>query len=127
MRTWHLLLLCSFGWSLAGCGGGGASQPSPPPVLVSLSVSSPSSILQANTTMQLQAVVNNSPNQGVTWTITTQGELGSISPQGLYSAPPNVDVTTDVQITATSVADDTKIRFFGRHCLRGPRNRRSPE
>jgi hypothetical protein len=108
MRTWHLLSLCSFGWSLVGCGGGVASQPSPPPMLVSVNVSSPSSILQANTTMQLQAVVNNSANQAVTWTITTQGELGSISPQGLYSAPPNVDVTTDVQITATSVADGTK-------------------
>ena len=108
MRTWYLLLLCSIGWSLAGCGGGGASQPSPPPALVSVSVSSPSSILQANTTMQLQAVVNNSSNQAVDWKVTTQGALGSISPQGLYSAPSNVDVTTDVQITATSVADDTK-------------------
>ena len=74
MRAWLLVSLCCFGCSLVGCGGGGASQPSPPPVPVSVNVSSPSSILQANTTVQLHAVVNNSLNQAVTWTITTQAD-----------------------------------------------------
>jgi hypothetical protein len=108
MRTWLLVSLGCFGCSLVGCGGGGDSQPSPPPMPVSVNVSSPSSILQANSTMQLQAVVKNSSNQAVTWTITTPGGLGSVSLQGVYSAPANVDATTDVQITATSAADNTK-------------------
>jgi hypothetical protein len=108
MRTWHLFLLYAGGFGLVGCGGGGSSSLQPHPEPVSLAVSSPRSILQANTTMQLQAVVNNSLNQAVAWTITTPGGLGSISQQGLYSAPSNVDTTTDVQITATSLADGTK-------------------
>jgi len=91
---------------VAACGGSGT--PTPAPVPISVSVSSASSIVQANTTVQLQAAVKNSSSQEVTWAITQPAGTGSITPMGLYSAPAIVDETMDVEITATSVADPTK-------------------
>jgi len=50
--------------------------------------------------------VTGSANTGVTWSLSPA--LGSISQNGLYTAPATVSAATAVTVTATSVADGTK-------------------
>lgn len=102
------IVLFSVFHTLAGCGGSSTSAPPPAPPAIVLSVSSASSIAEANTTVQLQATVMNSTNQSVTWTVPEPVGAGSVSASGLYSAPATIDQTTDVEITAISAADPTK-------------------
>ncbi len=72
---------------------------------VGVSVSPPTSTLGGGQTQQFTATVTNATNTAVTWTIAG---LGSISTQGLYSAPAIVPGESTVTVTATSVADATK-------------------
>ena len=76
-----------------------------PPVAVS--VTPANTTLTDNQTEQLTAIVANSFNQGVTWTLN-QGAAGTISAAGLYSAPSSIPVAQTVTITATSQEDSTK-------------------
>jgi sugar lactone lactonase YvrE len=63
-------------------------------------------------TQQFTASVTNATNTAVTWSLTGTGCSGSgcgtISPQGLYTAPAASGSPLTVTLTATSVADDTK-------------------
>jgi hypothetical protein len=52
------------------------------------------------------AAVTDSPNSSVTWKIAPQ--VGSISSNGLYTAPAVVTAQQAVTVTATSVFDATK-------------------
>jgi alpha-L-arabinofuranosidase len=54
-------------------------------------------------TQQFSAVVQNSSNQGVNWSISPN--VGSITTAGLYTAPGQVTVQQNVTVTATSQAD----------------------
>jgi hypothetical protein len=56
------------------------------------------------TQKQFAAIVNNSPNQNVTWTVTG----GSANGTGLYTSPAVVPNPATVTVTATAVADATK-------------------
>jgi hypothetical protein len=64
------------------------------------------------TTQQFTASVTNAINTAVTWSVSGTGctgsGCGSISPQGLYTAPSATGGPLTVTVTATSVADDTK-------------------
>ena len=115
---WTGLLPLEAALLVAACGGGGT--PPPAPVPISVSVSSATSIVQANATVQLQAAVKNSSNQEVTWAVTQPVGTGSITPTGLYYAPAIVDETTDVEITAKSVADPTKSASLKITAFAGP-------
>jgi len=68
---------------------------------VSVTVTPSSANLQVSTTKQFSATVNNSTNQGVTWTASA----GIISAAGLYTAPASVPSPPTVTIQATSQAD----------------------
>ena len=58
-----------------------------------------------NGTNQLIATITNALNPSVTWSAL----LGTITPEGLYTAPPNTDSNTLTDsITATSIQDPTK-------------------
>lgn len=74
---------------------------------MSIAISPTSGTLMANQSEQFTAVVTNSPNSRVTWTISPQG-LGSIDANGLYEAPTNVSAQQTVTITATAQEDVTK-------------------
>jgi len=64
-------------------------------------VSPSSASVQVSTTKQFSATVNNSTNQGVTWTASA----GAISTAGLFTAPSSVPSPATVTIQATSQAD----------------------
>jgi len=68
---------------------------------LSVTVTPSSASVQVSTTKQFSATVNNSTNQGVTWTASA----GLISATGLYTAPASVPSPATVTIQATSQAD----------------------
>ena len=72
---------------------------------VSVSVTPTNPKVGTNGTVQLSAVVSGSPNQAVTWIVEEGATGGSVSAQGLYTAPAT---TGTYHARATSVADSTK-------------------
>jgi hypothetical protein len=76
----------------------------PPSVSITLSPSNVS--LTASQTQQFTATVTGSSNTGVSWSLNG---LGSVSNAGLYTAPTTISNAQSVTLTATSLADATKI------------------
>jgi hypothetical protein len=81
--------------------------PSAPPMSVTVSPSTAS--LHVGQTKQFSAVVQNSTNQSVTWKVNgiTGGSalMGTISANGLYTAPPSVPSPNRLTVTAASAVD----------------------
>jgi Fe-S cluster assembly iron-binding protein IscA len=79
---------------------------------VSVSVSPSSAQVIAGAQKQFKATVSNTSNTTVTWSVGGSGcsgtSCGTISSNGLYTAPSTVPNPAQVSITATSVADTTK-------------------
>lgn len=73
---------------LAGCGGGNSSQISNPTITL---VAPVSTVIAAGTTLQFSAIVAGSGNTTVLWFVNNipggNSTVGTISPQGLYTAP----------------------------------------
>lgn len=117
MRSSHRVLLLTLALALnnSGCGGGSASPPSQ--LAISVSLSQTTATIQAGTTMQLTATVNNdSAGKGVTWSVAcSAGQCGSVSPTSTtsgtpttYTAPATVPASGTITVTATSLADSSK-------------------
>jgi hypothetical protein len=108
-------LLTAAGVSFEGCGGGGASSgpppPSPPPSIV-VTVTPGTSTVLLGDTQPFSAQVTNATNTSVTWSVNGisggNNATGTISADGIYTAPTDLPSNMSVQITATSVADATK-------------------
>jgi hypothetical protein len=83
----NLLFLIPF-LILAGCGSGSSSQINNPTIVLNAPTSS---AVAAGTTLQLQATVSGSSNTTVLWFVNGvsggNSTLGTISPNGLYTAP----------------------------------------
>lgn len=93
---------------IAGCA-------SSPPISVSLSPSSVQSVQQGQTISISAAVMNDSSNQGVTWSLSgaaCSGGCGSLTGQTTttvaYNAPTAIPSNLTVMLTATSVAQPSK-------------------
>lgn len=100
---------------LVGCGSHpvSAGSPSPSPHdAISVAVSPPNITLRIKSSQQFAATVKNTNNSAVTWQVNgiTGGNetFGTISADGLYSAPATIPATSDITITAISSADNTK-------------------
>ena len=76
-----------------------------PPIAVS--VSPANWILGPNQTKQFVATVTSSDNTAVTWSINPL--VGGVASDGSYTAPANISAAQTITITATSVADPTKV------------------
>jgi sugar lactone lactonase YvrE len=80
--------------------------------VVGISIGPAAATVAPNTTQQFTATITNAINTAVTWSLAGTGCTGSgcgtISPQGLYTAPAPSGTPLTVTLTATSVADDTK-------------------
>ena len=80
--------------------------------VVGISVAPSTATVSPGATQQFTASVANAINTAVSWSLTgtgcTGGGCGTISPQGLYTAPAASGSPLIVTLTATSVADDTK-------------------
>ena len=91
------ILFCTALFS--GCGGSSNSTPLGPPVTVS--VSGLSAPMNTGASHKFTASVNNSSNQGVTWSILESGG-GAITKSGVYTAPPTPGTYT---VKAVAQAD----------------------
>lgn len=76
-----------------------------PPVGVTVSPSA--AVLYGGKTQQFAATVTNTVNTAVTWSVSPSS-AGSISSNGLYTAPSAITTQQTVTVTATSQADSTK-------------------
>ena len=80
--------------------------------VVGLRVAPSTATVSPGATQQFTSNVTNAINTSVTWSLTGTGCTGSgcgtISPQGLYTAPAASGSPLTVALTVTSVADDTK-------------------
>jgi hypothetical protein len=73
---------------------------------VAVSVSPASSTLHASQTQQFTTTVAGTNNTGVTWSISPS--VGSISSEGLYTAPTSITTTQTVTVTATSFSNTSQ-------------------
>src|SRR3989442_1303509 len=108
-----VVALLTAGAGMPGCGGGGAATPpSSPPPSIQVSVTTTSASVMLGNSMTFRATVTNTTDTGVSWSVngTAGGNAteGIISPEGVYTAPPDLPSPATVQITATSHADATK-------------------
>ena len=76
------------------------------PAAVAISISPTSIALTDGQTQQFTAIVTNSTNTAVIWSMSPQ--LGSISSTGAYTAPSPINASANVTVTARSAADTTK-------------------
>jgi hypothetical protein len=91
-----------------------------------LSVSPPTATVPAGGPVQFSAILNNvATTQGITWSVssTEGGNIGSISPTGIYTAPPSPPPGATVTITAqdgTTTATATATIVYSDASLTGP-------
>jgi hypothetical protein len=97
--------------SISGCAGLGGSVKPPPPPPVTVLVSPGAVSVPLGGTNQFNAVVSNTTNTAVTWSVNgvTGGNstTGTISAIGLFTAPQNLPQAATVSVMATSLADPT--------------------
>ena len=74
---------------------------------VSISVNPKTATLTPQQTQLFTAAVTGTTETGVTWSLSPPN-LGSVSPQGLYTAPDTITANQTATLTATSVADRSK-------------------
>lgn len=87
----------------SACGSGGGADPSPPgaPKAISIQISPNAPTIHTGEAIQFTATVDGSDNLAVTWTVAEEN-AGSITPEGLYTAP---DLPGVFHVVATSQAD----------------------
>ena len=114
-RTFFLFALTL---SLAACGGGGSSTPPPPPPpQISVTIAPNSSTVLLGNTLTFSATVANSSDTSVFWSVNGisggSPQVGTISPDGLFTASADLPPGGKVQVTATSHADSSKSSTAG--------------
>ncbi|HEY2458463.1 MAG TPA: hypothetical protein VGI13_14260 [Candidatus Acidoferrum sp.] len=109
-----LVLLTTGAWTL-GCGGGGAGSvalPAPTPPSIQITIAPNSSTVLLGETVAFAATVSNSTNTAVSWSVNGipggSAQVGSISADGVFTAPEDLPQGGTVQVTATSNADSSK-------------------
>ena len=108
------VLLAAGAWTLS-CGGGGAGSvtpPPPPPPSIQVVVTPNAGTVLLGETLAFSASVSNSADTSVIWSVNgiTGGspQAGTISADGVYTAPADLPQAGMVQVTATSHADSSK-------------------
>jgi hypothetical protein len=93
---------------LISCGGGGSAavNPPPPPPAVAVTISPSSVTLPAEGSQTFTATVTGSSNVAVNWSVQDGAAFGSITGNGVYTAPNSPGLVCHV--VATSQADSTK-------------------
>jgi hypothetical protein len=106
---------CGGGGASSGGGGGGTQ---PPPTVTAVSVTCASASVPTGQTSQCSATVTGTGNSisSVSWSVNGNSggnsTVGTISTEGIYTAPKSVPTPYTVSVTATSVADTTKSASF---------------
>jgi hypothetical protein len=126
MRRLLLFLMIVALLALTSCGGGngGISGEKETPQPVSVSILEDSATLETGGTFQFHASVNNASDTTITWTVEGvvggNAAVGSISVDGLYTAPASVPSTNPITVKATSNAEVYRQSAGG--CLVGERH-----
>jgi sugar lactone lactonase YvrE len=109
-----LLVVCIVGLLISevGCGGGGGAQSEPPSSNITVAITPSMASLTVGATQQFTATVSGTTNQGVTWSVNGiaggNNAVGTISTQGVYTAPGTVPSPATTAVRATSQADSSK-------------------
>ena len=106
-------LLAMGAWTL-GCGGGGAGSvtpPSSPPPSITVNLTPTSGTVLLGDILDFSANVSNTTDTSVTWSVNGlpggSAQAGTISADGVYTAPTDLPSGGIVQVTATSHADSS--------------------
>jgi hypothetical protein len=109
----------ALGLSLAACasGPGGGSTPPPPPPQITVTIAPNSGTVLLGNTLAFSANVTNTSDSSVFWSVDGisggSPQVGTISPDGLFTAPADLPSGGKVQVTATSHADSSKSSTAG--------------
>ena len=104
--------------TLAACGGGTSAKSVPvPPKEISVSLQpTPPGTMAITATATIGAMVSGTENSGVTWSCSPAGACGTFGSattnnggKTTYTAPSTVPSTNPVTVTATAVADSSKL------------------
>jgi len=89
--------------ALLGMGGCGSTS------VVVVTITPTTATVRLQATQQFTAVVTGNSNTNVTWSVNSvvggNATVGTVTTQGLYTAPANALNSSSVAVTATSVAD----------------------
>ncbi|HXC48775.1 MAG TPA: hypothetical protein VNU20_10820 [Candidatus Sulfotelmatobacter sp.] len=113
------IVLFTLGLSLAACasGPGSGSTPPPPTPQITVTVAPNSGTVLLGNTLAFSASVNNTSDTSVFWSVNGisggSPQVGTISPDGLFTAPTDLPPGGKVQVTATSHADSSKSSTAG--------------
>ncbi len=113
-RHLRTLFVLALGVSLTACGGGGGggSITPPPPPQITVSITPASGSVLLGETLSFSATVSGTSNTAVTWSVSGipggSPQVGTISADGLYTAPADLPPGGTVQVTATCQADTSK-------------------
>jgi hypothetical protein len=111
------ILLFVLTLSQAACGGGGGGTAPPPPPQITVTIAPNSGSVLLGNSVPFSATVTNTPDTSVFWSVNGiaggSPQVGTISPDGLFSAPADLPTGGKVQITATSHADPSKSSTAG--------------
>lgn len=114
MQKIKCLLVFSILAALAGCGGGGGDISGSPdqPQTVTINIVETSAAVETGDTFQFHIGVDNATDTTMTLTVNDviggNSTVGTISIEGLYTAPASVPSTNPVTVKATANADKTK-------------------
>ena len=104
---WITVLLATSAWTL-GCGGGGAGSvtpPPPPPPSITVSVTPSTGSVLLGETLSFSAVVSNTTDIAVIWSVNGiaggSAQAGTISADGIYTAPTDVQTGASTSLLAT--------------------------
>jgi Bacterial Ig-like domain (group 2) len=115
MKKLWFLLSAVLTVALVSCGGGGggiSGEPDQPAQAVSVNVIETSATVEVSKTFQFHFSVSNASYPTCTWTVDNvaggNSTVGTITSEGLYTAPATVPNPNQVTVKATATADTSK-------------------
>jgi len=116
-RTARTIFLLALGVSLTACASGPGGSTTPPLPQISITIAPNSGTVLLGNTFPFSATVANSSDTSVFWSVNGiaggSPQIGTISADGLFTAPADLPSGGKVQVTATSHADSSKSSTAG--------------
>src|SRR5258708_7519998 len=112
------IFLLAFALSLTACASGpGGSSTTPPTPQITVTIAPNSGTVLLGNTLTFSATITNTSDTSVFWSINGisggSPQVGTISADGIYTAPADLPPGNKVQVTATSHADSSKSSIAG--------------
>jgi hypothetical protein len=111
LRRAPLLVFLTLILVQVGCGSTGSKNTQPPPPGVTVSVTPTAANVRVGATQPFSAAVSGTTNESVTWTVNGvaggNATIGTITSNGVYSAPSTLPTPNAITIEAVAAADAT--------------------